>query len=169
MDYDKIKAEVDKVKGATFISLDTMTDIKLTGGKKNPLQGRVQKITRGANVMVFNDTEQNGYENMIKRRMEQEGKDPSTFTLGKRAWGQRIDQSPFIDHNDKKYLECIFMSPGKSTYLVDGVETNKEDIEGIPESKENSESQGGIDNKVVIRAYSLDSIRAVRINGVEVV
>lgn len=169
MEYDTIKSEVDKIKGSAFIGLDTITDVKLTGGKKNPLQGRVQKLTRGANVMVFNDTEQNGYENMIKRRMEREGKDPSTFTLGKRAWGQRIEQSPFIDHNGKKYIECIFVSPGKSTYLVDGVETDKEDIEGIPESKENPDSQGGIDNKVVIRAYSLDSVHSVRINGVEIV
>lgn len=165
MEYDTIKTEIDTIKGSSFISLDTVTDVKLTGGKKNPLQGRVQKKTSGANVMVFNDTEQNGYENMIKRRMEAEGKDSSTFTLGKRAWGQRIDQSPFIDHNGKKYLECIFMSPGKSVYLVDGVETPKDDIEGIPVHKENPDSQGGIENKVNIRAFSLDSISAIRING----
>lgn len=165
MEYQAIKTAVDKVKGSTFISLDTLTEVKLTGGKKNPLQGRVQKATRGANVMIFNSTEQNGYENMIKRRMVEEGKDPSTFTLGKRAWGQRIEQSPFIDHNGKKYLECIFVSPGKSVYLVDGVETDKEDIEGIPVVKESEESQGGIENKVIIRSFSLDSITSVRING----
>jgi hypothetical protein len=168
MDYQTLKSAVDHVKGVTFISLDTLTDVKLTGGKKNPLQGRVQKATRGANVMVFNSTEQNGYENMIKRRMAEEGKDPSTFVLGKRAWGQRIEQSPFIDHNGKKYLECIFVSPGKSVYLVDGVETDKDDIEGIPVVKENEESQGGIENKVVIRSFSLDSITAVKINGSEI-
>lgn len=168
MDYNTIKTEVDKVKGTTFVSIDTVTDVKLTGGKSNPLQGRVQKLTRGANVMVFNSTEQNGYENMIKRRMIEEGKDPSTFTLGKRAWGQRIDQTPFIDHNGKKYIECIFVNPGKSTYLVDGVETDKDDIQGIPESKENADSQGGIENKVVIRTFALDSIQSVRINGTEI-
>lgn len=169
MEYDIVKSEIDKIKGATFISLDTVTEVKLTGGKKNALQGRVQKFTKGANVMVFNGTETNGYENMIKRRMLEEGKDPSTFTLGKRAWGVRVDQSPFIDHNGKKYIECVFINPGKSMYLVDGVETSKDDIEGIPEIKENPDSQGGIENKVVIRSYSLDSISAIRVNGREIV
>lgn len=169
MDYIQLKNEVDKIKGSSFIGIDTVTDVKLTGGKKNPLQGKVQKIIRGSSVMIFNGTEQNGYENMIKRRMEQEGKDPSTFVLGKRAWGHRIGQSPFIDHNGKKYLECIFISPGESVYLVAGRETDKKDIEGIPEVKESPESQGGIENKVVIRAYSLDSISKVKINGVELV
>lgn len=168
MHYNDIKPEIDKVKGTTFVSVDTITEVKLTGGKSNPLQGRVQKLTRGANVMVFNSTEQNGYENMIKRRMLEEGKDPSTFTLGKRAWGQRIDQSPFIDHNGKKYIECIFISPGKTSYLVDGVETDKDEIQGIPENKENPDSQGGIENKVVIRTFALDSVQAMRINGVEI-
>lgn len=169
MDYDKIKAEVDKVKGSTFISIDTVTEVKLTGGKKNPLQGRVRKITRGANVMIFSGTEQNGYENMVKRRMLEEGKDPSTFTLGKRAWGTRIGETPFIEHNGKHYLECVFISNGKSAYFVDGVETSKDEIEGIPEVKENTESQGGIENKVIIRTFSLDSIAAVRMKGVELV
>ena len=169
MEYQTVKTEVDKIKGATFISLDTLTEVKLTGGKKNPLQGRVQKITKGANVMVFNSTETNGYENMIKRRMLEEGKDPSTFTLGKRAWGTRIDQSPFIDHNGKKYIECVFINPGKSSYLVDGIEVGKDEIEGLAETKENPESQGGIENKVIIRSFSLDSIRAIRVNGREIV
>jgi hypothetical protein len=169
MEYNTIKQQIDKVKGSTFISLDTITEVKLTGGKKNPLQGRVQKLTTGANVMVFNSTEQNGYENMIKRRMLDEGKDPSTFSLGNRPWGTRIEQSPFIDHNGKKYIECIFMSPGKTVYLVDGVETAKDDIEGLPEVKENPDSQGGIENKVIIRTFAVDSIRAMRVNGVELV
>lgn len=169
MDYATIKAEVDKVRGSTFMSLDTITDVKLTGGKKNPLQGRVTKSTRGANVMIFAGTDQNGYENMIKRRMLEEGKDPSTFVLGTRTWGTRIAESPFIEHNGKHYLECIYMSPGKTTYFVDGKETPKADIEGIPETKENPDSQGGIENKVVIRSFSLDSIVAARIKGLELV
>ena len=169
MDFEKIKAEVDKVKGSTFISIDTMTEVKLTGGKKNPYQGRVRKVTRGANVMIFAGTEQNGYENMIKRRMLEEGKDPSTFTLGKRAWGTRIGETPFIEHNGKHYLECIFISNGKTSYFVDNVETPEDEIEGIPEAKENPEGQGGIENKVIIRTFALDSIASIRMKGVELV
>lgn len=169
MDFEVIKEQIDKVRGSTFASIDTVTDVKLTGGKKNALQGRVQKLTTGANVIIFNSTEQNGYENMIKRRMVEEGKDPSTFTLGSRPWGTRVDQSPFIDHNGKKYIEFVFMNPGKTTYLVDGVETAKDDIEGLPEVKENPDSQGGIENKVIIRTYAIDSIKSMRVNGVELV
>lgn len=170
MDFEKVKAEVDKIKGTAFIGLDTETDVVLRGGKKNPLQGKVKKVTTGANVMIFAGTEQNGYENMVKRRMLDEGKDPSTFTLGSRAWGTRIPKTPFIEHNGKHYLECIFISPGTSVYLVDGVPTKKTEIEGFPETKETEaviEGQGGIDNKIVLRTFSFDSLTAVRIKGLE--
>lgn len=171
MDFQKVKSEVDKIKGTAFIGLDTETEVVLKGGKKNPLQGKVKKVTTGANVMIFAGSDQNGYENMVKRRMLDEGKDPSTFVLGSRAWGTRIPRTPFIEHNTKHYLECIFISPGKSVYLVDGVPTDKFAIEGLPETKEKEEptGQGKIDNQIILRTFSFDSITAIRIKGIELI
>lgn len=166
MQYENLKNLISTIKGTTFAGLDTLTEVKLKGGKKNPFQGRVQKKTTGANVMLYNDSSANVYGNMVKKRMVQEGKDPETFELKPRAWGVRIDNSPFIEHKDKYYLECIFISPGKSVYLVDGVETPKDEIEGLETEKKVSETaQGRIENKIILRTFSLDSIQEVRLKG----
>ena len=166
MNYETLKEVIATIKGTTFAGIDTLTDVKLKGGKKNPFQGRVQKRTTGANIMLYNDSSSNVYGNMVKKRMLDEGKDPETFELKPRAWGMRVENSPFITHKDKYYLECIFVSPGKSVYLVDGVETPKEEIEGLEtEKKESETSQGGIENKIILRTFSLDSIQEVRLKG----
>jgi len=152
----------ENVNGSTFIGMDTETDVKLTGGKKNPLQGQVTKRTIGNSVMIFQNKNSNGYKNMIERRLEKEGKDPSSFTLGQRTWGTRLANTPFVEHKGQYYLEVIFLKGGTSTYLVDGVEIKKEDITGLPTTPPPSQ-QGGLDNKVIIRTFKVESITQMKI------
>lgn len=159
----KLTEEIKKhVNGATFISLDTLTNVELTGGKKNPLQGRVTKLQEGSSCMCFQNKHLNGYEEMVKRRLETEGKNPATFSLGERAWGTRVPNSPIIEHDDKQYLEVIFLHPGKVTYLVDGKETDPATIVGLKPSKEGN--QGGLTDKVIIRTFAMDSIVKIKID-----
>ncbi|MFA7408558.1 MAG: hypothetical protein WCY93_12160 [Anaerolineaceae bacterium] len=172
MNRAQLQEVLDQVKGSTFAGLDTKTEVKLKGGKKNPHQGRVVKVTTGSNVILFANTQCNSYESMVKRRMVAEGKDPEEFQVGKRAWGTRVGNSPIIEHNDKTYLEVIFQHPGKTTYYLDGEETPKDQIEGLEVTKtadpeKEDKSQGGIENKVVIRTFSLDSIEHIRLKGQE--
>lgn len=168
MRYEDVKRVLDKVNGATFAGLDTLTEVKLKGGKKNPFQGRVTKMTKGSTVMLFTNKKSNAYESMVKRRLEQEGKDAESFELKPRAWGNRVPETPFVEHKEKKYLECIFIKGGESVYMVDGVEVDKDQIEGLPENKPSEESQGGLDNKVIIRTYAIDSIEQMRVLGEKV-
>lgn len=170
MKYDEVKNVVDGIKGTTFAGVDTLVEVKLAGGKKNPFQGRVQKKTVGSNVMIFSNTDFSPYKAMVQRRMVAEGKDPTEFELKPRAWGIRVGNSPFIEHNGKHYLEVIFKNAGQSQYFVDGVATDKSEIQGLPEEKEElteseKESQGGISDKVVVRTYSIDSIVELRVKG----
>ena len=151
------------VNGGTFISIDTLTEVKLTGGKSNPFQGRVTKRVTGSNVMVFQNKTTNAYENMVNRRLIQEGKDPSSFELGPRAWGVRETGTPFVNHNGKSYLEVIFISAGDVELLVDGKPYNGP-IPGLAEKVEGR--QGGLDNKVIIRTYDVNNIQAVTIDHV---
>jgi len=155
----------DKVNGATFITIDTVTDVKLTGGKKNPFQGRVTKRVTGSNVMVFQNKNSNGYENMVRRRLEKEGKNPDTFELKPRAWGTRLSGAPFVEHKGAYYVEVIFLHPGATEYLVDGNVTPKTQITGMPAEKEEA-VQGGLSDKVVIRTYKADSIKGITIDKV---
>jgi hypothetical protein len=169
MNYDHAyELIMDNVNGASFMGIDTETEVKLTGGKKNPMQGRVTKQTVGSTVMVFANTDQSAYVNMVKKRMMQEGKDADEFEVKPRAWGERIDRTPFVAHKGGHYLECFFMSAGKSSYFLDGKFIEKDDIEGLPVAAAvNEDSQGGIENKVVIRTYNVESITAMRLQGVE--
>ena len=153
----------ENVNGSTFISIDTETDVKLKGGKKNLCQGRVTKRTTKSNVMVFQNKSTNGYENMVKRRLSNEGKDSSTFELQPRKWGTRIVNTPFVEHKGQYYLEVIFLKSGNVEVLLDDEVTDKSNIEGYPSSKVES-VQGGLDNKVVIRTFKIDSITSITIN-----
>jgi hypothetical protein len=155
------------VNGNTVVGLTTRTNVTLKGGKKNPLQGRVTKVMEDANVMVFQNKNVNGYENMVKRRLSKEGKDAESFVLGSRVWGTRIAGTPVVEHNGKQYLEAIFLNSGKVHYEVDGKTVPMSEITGLESVTEGE--QGGLDNKVIVRTFAEDSIVKVRINGKTVV
>ena len=168
MQHAQLVDAVKNVTGASFIGLDTLTEVKLTGGKKNPQQGRITKRMTGANVMVFTNKNTNGYEAMVQRRLVAEGKDPATFELGARAWGTRVPNMPIVEHfkddTTNYYLEVIFLKAGTTEYLQDGLPIAKADIEGLPTAE--GGEQGGLDNKVVIRCFAASSITELRIDGV---
>lgn len=157
------------VNGASFIGLTTVTDVKVNktmGGRgtpANPHFGRVVKVTEGASVMVFQNKTINGYEAMVQRRLEKEGKKASDFQLGPRQWGTRLENLPVVEHNGKYYLEVIFLRAGRSHYLLNGQQIEKKDIIGLPKEPEGGE-QGGLEDKVVIRTYAFDSIQSITIN-----
>jgi hypothetical protein len=167
MNKATIDAALSALTGGTFVGLDTCTTPVLKGGKKNSMQGRVKKVMTGATVMCFSNAESNAYENMVKRRLNAEGKNADEFKLSPRAWGQRIEGTALVEHKGKYYLEAIFMRAGEVKYMLDGVEINKQDIEGLDEREASAESQGGLDNKVVLRTFALDSIVALRVNSRE--
>jgi hypothetical protein len=110
-------------------------------------------------------TNKNGsvYERMVNKRLDAEGKD-ADFEVGKRAWGTRIGATPFIEHNGKKYLEVFFIRAGQTHYLLDGAPVAKHDILGMPSTSVSEESQGGLENQVVVRTIALDNIRSITCN-----
>lgn len=159
----------DNVNGATFIGLTTSTEPRLLGGKDNPYKGRVRKIMTGANVMVFQNKKSHGYDNMVKRRLEKEGKDPNTFKLSPRTWGHRVPNAPFVEHKGNYYLEVIFLNSGEVHYELDGVifdHTNVANQKRLGLKLDKNEGhQGGLNDKVIIRTFKIDSITELTING----
>ena len=155
---------LSQVSGASFISIDTITVPVLTGGKKNPFQGMIHKVMVGANVMVFSMKHGgSAYENMVKRRLVKEWKDAESFVLGQRAWGTRVEGTPFVEHNGQLYLEVIFLKAGTSHYLYDGHPIDSSDIVGLKDGEKSD--QGGLDNKVVIRTFRVDNISSITVDG----
>lgn len=158
-----IEQLVSHVNGTSFVGLDTETPVKLTGGKSNPMQGRIVKQVIGSSVMIFQNQHSNGYENIINRRLVQEGKDPGSFSVGPRQWGERRTGTPLIDHNGQVYLEVIFLRPGTIRYFLDGNQIDKDAIIGLASSQEEGE-QGGLSNKVIIRTYNVANIKRITID-----
>lgn len=164
MDINTARKALETLVGGTFVGIDTETPVTLLGGKKNPMQGRVTKRMVGATVMCFSNTDTNAYENMVKRRLSQEGKDPADFVLSPRAWGEREVGTAFVRHKGKYYLEAIFMRAGKVEYLLDGNPIAAAAIEGLNEKRDAGE-QGGLENKVTLRTFALDNVVELRANG----
>jgi hypothetical protein len=163
MDLRNILANLS---GGSFIGLDTETLVPLTGGKSNPMQGRITKQMIGATVMAFQDQTQSSYNLMVKRRLIQENKNPDSFVVGVRAWGSRVPNLPLVEHNGQLYLEVIFLRAGTVEYFLDGVVINPANIIGLKDVSKSSDHQG-LDNKVIVRDYKESSIMALRINGQE--
>jgi hypothetical protein len=156
----------ENLAGGTFVGLDTLTKVPLKGGKKNIHQGRVTKHMTGATVMCFTNQKGSAYEAMVRRRLEQEGRDPN-FEVGPRAWGTRITGTPFVEHRGEYYLEVLFLKSGDISYLLDGLVVAKSAIQGLESPAVSENSQGGLENRVQIRSFSLESVLALRANGRE--
>lgn len=167
MKHTQLVAAFQNVNGGSFVGIDTLTEVPLTGGRKNPMQGRVTKRMTGAQVMVFQNKNGSAYEAMVQRRLVAEGKDPDSFDLSERLWGTRVPNMPIVEHNKAGvtyyYLEVIFLKPGAVEYRLDGAPIAKSEIVGLKDVV--SGDQGGLDNKVIIRTFAADSITEVRIDG----
>lgn len=163
MKLAQIHTLLDSIRGNTFASMDTITEVKLKGGRKNPMLGRVTKHTTGNRVQLF--TSFRGYKNMVNRRLEAEGKTPD-FEPKPLPWGQRVEDSPLIEHNGKFYIQMIFQKGGESTYYLDNKVIDKSAIEGFDEKEITSGRQNLEDeNSVIVRTFALDSIREIRMMG----
>ena len=159
------------INGSSFVGIDTDSIVTLKGGKKNPQQGRVHKVTLGSTVMCFQNKHVNGYEAMVRRRLEQEGKDPDSFKLSPRVWGTRIPEMPIVVHEKdgvvKHYLEVIFMHAGTSHYYMDTPDNiiSKDMIIGLEAPRQSVKGQAANNDRVIIRTYDIASITALRINN----
>lgn len=155
------------VNGTSFIGIDTLTvpQVNKTIDRKepNPHYGRVTKRMSGASVMVFQNKSGSAYGAMVERRLKKEGKDPASFELQPRKWGERLTGTPFVEHNDQLYLEVIFLKPGKVEYMIDGKVVPKDSIIGLRDRAMDPE-QGGLEDKVVIRTFKVDSLERITIN-----
>jgi hypothetical protein len=56
MKLAEIKHLIEAISGNTFVSMDCVTEPKLSGGRSNPHQGRVAKRNKGLRVQMFNNS-----------------------------------------------------------------------------------------------------------------
>lgn len=172
MKFETFQTVMSNVNECEVAFIDTLTNVTLKGGRKNPYQGRVQKSMKNAQILLCaSNKHENGYENNVRNRLISEGKNPDNFALQPRKWGTRMEDMPVVVHTKdgvvKHYLEVIFESGGVVEYHLDGVVVDPTTIEGFEvNSSEPSDGQGGLQNKVIIRTFDMDSVVELRINNV---
>ena len=93
--------------------------------------------------------------------LKAEGKEVS-FELKPRTWGVRVEGTPIVEHKEQSYLEVIFIKAGKTRYTLDHEAVEKSAIQGLPVRQDSG--QGGLENKVVIRSYKIDSLVRVTLD-----
>jgi len=160
MELGQIVELLTQIEGCTFASLDAIT---------KPTPG-LRKVVTNEQVILFTNKKSSGYENMVKRRLEQAGLDPDTFTVGELPWGSRVPNTPLINCAGSMYLQCIIRKPGKSQYFIGQRELSPEAAKVFLPRDKGSPNQGlPRDKEVVCRCYALESITAIRLMGEEVV
>lgn len=120
--------------GCSFAGLTSLTDVPLKGGKGNPMQGKVQKLNEGQLVMVFNTQTHSAYEKMVKKRLEEAGRNPEDFTLSGN-WFSHIEGTSLVAKKSDTsclYLQVIYSQKAES--LLDfckekGIEVKEQDLE----------------------------------------
>lgn len=151
---------INNNKDAKEVRISFVSDVKLTGGKKNPLQGLVEKEVLKARVEL---TRKDTYSNEVKARLISEGKNPDEFKVQKRPWGTRIGDSPIIEHKGNKYLECIFLNNPDvaAKYYVNGYEHDPSLIEGFRNVNESKE----LVNSIILRCIKFENLTEIEIDG----
>jgi len=99
------------------------------------------------------------------------------FQVKPRKWGERIPNSPFIEHtkvgdvHPNYYLDTIWLRAGTTEFFLDGNPIAEADIQGYekPVAKEAANVQGGlkVENQVIVRSIGLDSILRIKTGGVD--
>ncbi len=152
MDIDQVREVLSRVPGCTFASLDAET---------MPSPG-LKCIETGASVILFSNMNSNGYENMVKRRLEKLGKTAENFVLGDLPWGERVENTPLIFHKDRYYLQTVILRPGEKEYLV-GVHRVDPFEFGITVRRTNQGLPKG--QEVLVATYRIENITRLTLLG----
>ncbi len=146
---------LSKIKGTTFVSIETTTVPKLKSG--NPFSN-LKKVSKVSGAIGFN------YSNSINNALAKEGKEKD-FEAKPRKWGEKVVGTPLVKHKDKFYLEMKAQN-GQSDYFNNQGRVSKEDIKPWEYAKK---SRQGLENEVIIRDYDLNNITRIKINKEEYV
>ena len=129
IDQEKLKEMTGKEATIVWQS----QPLKLLGGKSNPQQGRVTKITC-ARVKL-------GQAGEYDRQKVQEGEYQTVAEVKERKWGTRLGESCLIEHKGNYYLEVFILGDKVSTYYLDDQEIDYDDIQGMNPKESDSAVQ----------------------------
>jgi hypothetical protein len=160
MDRRVLDDLLSRIDGCTFATIDATTT----------LSAGLVKVVTGKRVILFTNKISSGYENMVKRRLEEAGKDPKSFHSGDLPWGTRIHNSPLIEHKGRVYLQTIDLTAGQADYFMLGDKLTPEEVEGLKLKPRHADNQGlALSSQVQVSCYLLENIDRIVLMGEQLV
>jgi len=153
MDYQQLRGVLSTFKGATFASLDTVTQ---------PKPGITKTVT-GTSVVLFSNVMSSGYESMVRRRLAKAGI-PSDFTVGDLPWGSRIDNLPLIENHGQIYLQTVVLRSGEAVFTATSGRVVDPEVYGIRE-RPRSIAALPKGQQIHVSTYRLDHITRIALLG----
>ena len=152
LDFLSLKNKILSLTGRALVLLVVSTEPTMRV-RDNPYVGRARKRST-LRAWVGDD-----YARIVNERRMIEGK-PADFVPAKRRWGNRVENTPLIEHDGKTYLETLVDSCIDTTYLVDGKPVDEAVLKPFFPDKRAPSSRQGLDDEVVVRTFNLDNIQA---------
>lgn len=150
------------VKGSSAVSIEVETevDMRKTG---NPYVGAV-KLNTVAGLIGFD------YENGVNNLLGKEDK-PMEFKAMAHKWALPTDSKNLLTNKDgsKLYLRIKVQSAGSPEFFFNGARIEKALFAPFMPEHKKPATQAALDGEYVVRTYAIDSIRAMKILGDELV
>ena len=153
----------EAVKGTTFVGIDYCAPVTMlkTG---NPYKSSVVTKTTSLTAQFGTD-----YQNKVNKQLTKEGKE-ADFEAGQRSWGENLGKGIILNEKTGEISVQLISdsAPAEVVYRIDGQVVDKTVLEPFIPVKKPSGNQG-TDKEIVPRAYRIDRIKALRMNGEEYV
>jgi hypothetical protein len=160
-EQDMLTVLNEGVKGNTFVTISTDTEPAMRK-TNNPYYGLVRKLTTLNGMIGFD------YPANVNKLAASEGKEERNAKP--RSWGEVSPCKRFIFHKGAVYLrfrsEKCLEAP---VYLMDGQEIAKALLDPFLTVKTKSSTQADLDGEIVVRDFSLASIKTITFRGVKYV
>ena len=151
--------------GTTFAGMRIKTTPKQKGGKKNPYQGRVQRVATVNAILGTN------YEKVVNDRLQKEGKERDFVASPSNVGGPILDKATgawtgflYNDNTGNTYLQFMQNSSTTEGWLLDGQPAEFDEAWQVYTSS-SKPTQGGLVNSVNVRTVTVDNIMELRVNG----
>jgi len=172
-----------EVKGATFISLRTVTKqtslnkggTKGTPGMFESISINPDTIKKYSNMVGLISGGGVSYQDFVNNRLNKEAKDAGkdksqlTFESGPRKWGTKVEgTNALVEHKGKNYLVLYCLANNKPIvehkYNSKVFNINESRFDTWRKPERNEGDNQGTEKPIVVRDYNFESIREITLN-----
>lgn len=117
-------------------------------------------------VILYNGVTDSVFEDEVRQRLIEEGKDPSNFSVLDLPWGERVDGSSLIVHGDSAYLQTLVIEDGEEECYFGRTMVSPSDFPDVfrrGDERRHAAARQGLpeDKAVLVRTYSVRNILSV--------